>query len=238
MNLTKRRLSISSISAFMLLSLMTTMVFASDIYCYPTDTPKTTFHPTKFDPPYTTCTVDVTPKYYQIPPVEVDWTVVVTYKVTESGAGHVNEAFLRMHEMKDWTHDLSGGCSISTPQGGTITGPTSSGGANPKWDLTVKKETGYYSEGDVIILTFLITTPASLAYDTYTLTKIYHQSMGDYGGQESTSSHAIFVQFIVGNTFEIPEFPLGTLGMFVPLGLAFALAVAFKKYKNIKQFAF
>ncbi len=181
----------------------------ADSYYYPSQTPQTTVDPTKFASPYTSVTVDVSPKLNVIPVgTEQTWTVVVTYMVTAAGSGKVNLAAVRELELS-WDNNLDSGYSISTPQGGVIDGPTETPGN--KWDVTVSKSSGYFNEGVVFVLTFEITTPDSLAPGIYTLVKTFHRAQGNFSGQESSSSYGIVIRFNVGPNHTVPEVPVGSL---------------------------
>jgi len=202
---------------------------AADSLYYPSQTPQTTVDPVKFDPPYTTVTVEVFPKLYAIPQGSAQtWTVVITYMVTAAGSGKVNSAQVRELELV-WNNDLVSGYSITTPQGGDVIGPTPLPGN--KWDIFVNLNSGYFAEGTAFVLTFHITTPDSLAPGTYHLVKTWHRSYGDFSGQESSSDYGIVIVFDVVPSKVIPEVPLGPIIATVSMIAAFGVFYGFKKQR-------
>ena len=223
----KKLFAISALLLLFMLGLSSTAYAADSLY-YPSQTPQTTFDPLKFVSPYTTVTIEVSPKVNGIPQgTEQTWTVVVTYEVTAAGNGKINSAQARELEL-NWDNNLDAGYSITTPQGGTVVGPTELNGH--KWDVFVNKDSGYFGEGVVFVLTFEITTPDNLAPGTYHLVKLFHRSLGDFSGQESSSDNGIVIVFDVGPSNVVPEYPWAGLAA---LFSCFGAFVVFKKRNSL-----
>lgn len=223
----KKLFAVSALLLLFMLGLFSTATAADSLY-YPSQTPQTTVDPAKFVSPYTTVTIEVSPKVNGVPQgTEQTWTVVVTYEVTAAGNGKVNSAQARELELS-WDNNLDAGYSITTLQGGTLVGPTELTGN--KWDVFVNKASGYFSEGKVFVLTFEITTPDNLTPGTYHLVKLFHRSFGDFSGQESSSDNGIVIVFEVGPSNVVPEYPLAGLAA---LFSCFGAFVIFKKRNSI-----
>jgi hypothetical protein len=223
----KKLFAVSALLLLFMLGISSTANAADSLY-YPSQTPQTTYDPLKFVSPYTTVTIDVSPKVNGIPQgTEQTWTVVVTYEVTAAGDGKVNSAQARELEII-WENNLDAGYSMTTPQGGTVVGPTELTGN--KWDVFVNKASGYFGEGVVFVLTFEITTPDNLAPGTYHLVKLWHRSFGDFSGQESSSDNGIVIVFDVGPSNVVPEYPWAGLAA---LFSCFGALVVFKKRNSL-----